>query len=356
MSKKSVIIFWILALVAFFLFISLVSNILLPFVVALIAAYFLDPAADKLEEIGLSRTIATLVITLIFFWSLVLVGFLTIPLLYEEIVKFVQKVPEYVGIFNEKVLPEFSKLMQKIDPESIDNAKKAASDLSSHVFSFVGKVMGSAWNSGLALVNLFSLFFITPVVTFYMLRDWDKMMEKLENYLPPLYKPTILDQLSKIDTTLSAYIRGQTNVCIILGVFYSVALSFKGLDFALFIGMGTGLLSFIPYVGVIFGFIAGLLVAFFQYGGDWTNMAVVALIFISGQIIEGNFITPKLVGDKVGLHPVWIIFGMLCGASLFGFVGILIAIPVTAIIGVLARFFLEKYLDSKIYNLKETDE
>ena len=187
---------------------------------------------------GLSRTSATLAITLIFFWSIFLVGFLVLPLFYEEIVKFVQKVPEYVEVFNTKIMPEFSKLFQKLDPTSIDGAKEAVSEISGYVLSFIGKAVSGVWSSGLAFVNLFSLFFITPVVTFYMLRDWDKMMARLENYLPPLYKPTILEQLRKIDTTLSAYIRGQTNVCVILGVFYSVALSFAGLDFALFIGMG----------------------------------------------------------------------------------------------------------------------
>lgn len=351
MSKKNLMIFWIVTISLLFIFISLVSNILLPFVVALIAAYFLDPAADKLEEIGLSRTLATLTITMIFFWTIVLVGFLVVPLLYEEIIKFVQKVPEYVKIFNEKILPEFSKLLEKLDPESIENAKNSVSSISGYIFSFIGKAIGGVWNSGIAVINIFSLLFITPVVTFYMLRDWDKMMAKLENYLPPAYKPTILDQLKKIDITLSGYIRGQTNVCIILGLYYSIALSFKGLDFAIFIGFGTGLLSFIPYVGIIFGFIAGMLVAFFQYG-DWLNIAIVAAIFVSGQVIEGTFVTPKLVGDKVGLHPVWIIFGMLCGATLFGFVGILLAIPVTAVIGVLWRFGLERYLESKIYNVE----
>ena len=355
MSRKNVIVFWLVTIVALFLFLSLVSNILLPFVVAVIAAYFLDPAADKLEDFGLSRTLATLTITVIFFWSILLVGFLIVPLFYEEIVKFIQKIPEYVDIFNTKIMPEFSKLLEKLDPSSIEGAKEAASNISGQVFGFIGKAIGGLWNSGLALVNLFSLFFITPVVTFYMLRDWDKMMERIENYLPPLYKPTILEQLKKIDITLSGYIRGQTNVCLILGVFYSISLSLIGLDFALLIGMGTGLLSFIPYVGVVFGFIAGLLVAFLQYG-DWINIGIVACIFIAGQIIEGNFITPKLVGDRVGLHPAWIIFGMLCGATLFGFVGILLAIPITAVIGVLVRFSLERYLESRLYNVEQCDK
>ena len=175
-------------------------------------------------------------------------------------------------------------------------------------------------------------------------------MAKINTWLPPAYAPTIREQIRLIDNALSGYIRGQTNVCLLLGTFYAIGLSLVGLDFGLFIGLGTGLLSFIPYVGIMFGLVVGLIVAFFQFG-DMTHISIVLGIFVLGQIIEGNFITPKLVGDKVGLHPVWIIFGMLAGAALFNFIGILLAVPVTAMIAVLVRFGLNKYLNSGFYAL-----
>ena len=203
--------------------------------------------------------------------------------------------------------------------------------------------------STLAVVNVLLLIFITPIVTFYILLDWHKITNKVESWFPKAHTKTIKEQLSYVDTALSGYIRGQTNVCLLLGAFYAVGLSLAGLDFGLFIGLATGILSFIPYVGILFGVTIGMMVALFQFG-DSIHLLLVFAIFVVGQFIEGNFITPKLVGDKVGLHPVWIIFGMLSGAALFDFVGVLLAVPVTAVLGVIVRFAMKKYLSSPIYS------
>ena len=200
----------------------------------------------------------------------------------------------------------------------------------------------------MALLNVLSLLFITPIVTFYILKDWDKMMAKVQSWLPTKHAPVILEQCQKIDRTLSGYIRGQTNVCLLLGVFYAIGLTMAGLEFGLFVGLATGILSFIPYVGMMFGVAVGLAIAFFQFG-DLYHMAIIFGIFMVGQALEGSVISPYLVGEKVGLHPVWIIFGLLSGGAIFGFVGILIAVPVTAAIGVLACFFMDQYLGSTLY-------
>ena len=274
---------------------------------------------------------------------------LIVPLLYDQFISMIHKTPEYVHMFNEKVLPSFASVIDTLDPDALDKAKMALSNVSVYMFQFFAKMAGNIWNSGIAIVNLLSLIFITPIVTFYMLRDWDKIIKKINGWLPPKHASVIQEQVLLIDCTLSGYIRGQTNVCLLLGTFYAIGLTAVGLDFGFFIGMATGILSFIPYVGMLFGFTIGMIIAFFQFGVDWTSIVMVASIFVIGQFIEGNFITPKLVGDKVGLHPVWIMFGMLAGAAIFGLTGILLAVPVTAVLGVLVRFFLNQYLKSPFY-------
>ena len=205
------------------------------------------------------------------------------------------------------------------------------------------------WESGLALLNLLSLVFITPIVAFYLLRDWDRIIERVKNWLPRAYADDILEQARQIDETLAGFVRGQGLVCLILAVYYSVILSVVGLEFGLIVGIGAGLISFVPFVGAISGFVAGLGLAVFQFD-SWAWVGVVAAIFVVGQVLEGNVLTPKLVGERVGLHPVWVIFGALAGGALFGFVGVLIAVPVTAVVGVLMRYALGQYLDSRLYH------
>lgn len=353
MNSKDRILFWILGFIVVGLFLSTVSEILLPFVVALIFAYFLDPAADKIEDLGASRTVATLLITATFFIVVIILAILMVPLLYDQFVAMTNKIPEYIKLANDTLLPSITILLERLDPDAVANAKKSLSEVSVYIFEFLAQLAGNIWNSGIAIVNILSLIFITPIVTFYMLRDWDRIVEKVNGWLPPKHAKTIRTQAKEIDRTLAGYIRGQTNVCILLGTFYAIGLTAAGLDFGLFIGMATGILSFIPYVGLLVGFVFGMVIAFFQFA-DLTDVLIIAAIFIVGQILEGNFVAPKLVGDKVGLHPVWIIFGMLAGASIFGFTGILLAIPVTAIIGVLTRFSLNQYLKSPLYKEVES--
>lgn len=351
MKTKDKVLLWLLVIGGVIGFLYLIKGMLLPFVVALIVAYFLDPAVDRLETWRLPRVMASTFIIAAFFSIVGVVILLVTPLLHDQFIAFSIKVPLYANVLNEKILPEITRFLYRIDPEALENAKKVVSNFSSQILQFFVNFLGNIWNSGLAVINLLSLVFITPIVTFYMLRDWDLMIRKVNSLLPPRYAPAIREQARNIDRTLAGYIRGQTQVCLILGTFYALGLSVVGLDFGLFVGLVTGVLSFIPYVGMLFGTLIGLFIAFFQFG-TIVGISKVALIFILGQVIEGNFITPKLVGDKVGLHPVWIIFGMLAGAAIFGFVGILLAVPVTAVTGVLVRFMLEKYMGSPLYKGK----
>jgi predicted PurR-regulated permease PerM len=200
----------------------------------------------------------------------------------------------------------------------------------------------------MAIANLLSLFFITPVVTFYLLRDWDRIVAKIDALLPRQHAGVIRAQSREIDTTLAGFARGQATVCLILATYYATALMIAGLPFGLVVGMAAGLLTFIPYLGAIGGFVIAFGIALVNFDG-WSGPIAVAAIFAAGQVVEGNVLTPKLVGDRVGLHPVWIIFALLAGGTLFGFLGLLLAVPVSAGIGVLVRFALSRYLASPVY-------
>ncbi len=341
-------ILWGAALILVGLLIGHISSILLPFVVGILVAYFLDPVVDALEERKVSRTLGSFFIVTTFSVSLLLVAAFLFPLLLEQFIALLSRVPEYAKNLNEKFGPQVTALLDGLNGNVITNLEKTVADISGYILRFTGKILEELWQSGVAVINILALIFVSPVVAFYLLRDWDDFKKHIDNLLPRPYAPIIREQLTQIDRTLSAYIRGQLSVCVLLGIFYAIGLLLVGLDFGLFIGLGTGILSFIPYVGMLFGMALGVGVAFFQFG-DIFHVALVLGIFMIGQVIEGNFVTPNIVGNKVGLHPVWMIFAMLAGGALFGFTGVLIAIPVAAVIGVLVRFFTSEYKKSKLY-------
>lgn len=348
MSAKERIILWLIMIVGLGVFLAQISSVLLPFVVAGIMAYFLDPAVDRLERMGMSRVLATSTILGSFLAVLVIAGLLLVPLMYHQFLDFSQKIPEYLAYLQKNLIPRASRFLVRANAVSATDLQDALSNVSGAALGFIGEMLRNIWQSGMALVNLFSLIFITPIVTFYILRDWDKIVTRIDKLLPRIHAEEIRQQCRLIDKALSGYIRGQTNVCLLLGTFYAIGLSLAGLQFGFLIGFFTGILSFIPYVGMLVGTVTGLAVAFFQFD-NVIDVAIVAGVFIAGQILEGNFVTPKLVGDKVGLSPVWLIFGMLAGAALFGFIGILIAVPITAILGVLTKFLISKYMQSSLY-------
>lgn len=340
--------FWLTLGLLFFIFIYLVRGVLLPFVLGTLIAYFLDPAADKLEKWKFSRTLATTTIILSFFIIIGLLSLLIIPTLAHQIAGLVTDLPTYLVEIETKYEKQVFGWIGTLPESYMDNIKNAASNFSGIMVKFAGDMAGGLFQSGMAIINILSLILITPVVAFYLLRDWDVIKIRFFALLPRKYEKTIREQLLLIDDTLAGFIRGQINVCLLLGAFYAIGLSLVGLKFGILIGIMTGILVILPYVGLIFGMGVGLTIAFFQFG-TLGGMFPILAVFIAGQVIEGNFITPKLVGEKVGLHPVWIIFGLLAGAALFGFVGVLIAVPVSAVIGVLIRFALSRYLTSQYY-------
>jgi predicted PurR-regulated permease PerM len=340
--------FWLALGLLFFVFIYLIKGVLLPFVLGTLIAYFLDPAADKLEKWKLSRGLATAIITLLFFTILISLSVLIIPMIASQLSGLVSDLPSYFVEIEKEYEKEIFSWMHKLPASYMASLKEAISNFSGVMVNMAGDMAGGLFHSGMAIINLLSLILITPVVSFYLLRDWDVIKLRFYALLPRQHEATIREQLSLIDATLAGFIRGQMNVCLILALFYAVGLSIAGLKFGVLIGIATGLLVILPYVGQMFGTLVGLSVAYFQFG-NFSDILPVLGVFVVGQVMEGSFITPKLVGEKVGLHPVWIIFGMLAGAALFGFVGVLIAVPVSAVIGVLTRFAMSRYLASKYY-------
>lgn len=338
------LLFWLLVIFGFFGFIALIDDILLPFVLGILIAYFLDPAADKLESWNLSRGLSASTIILIFFSLVVVVILALAPTLIKQVAGLLADIPHYINRLQTIIMEQMGRL-----PIPIDIQERF--DTESLIGSFVGSGKGIATGllqSGMAFINIVSLLVITPVVAFYLLRDWDKLVARIDELLPRKHADTIRTQLNKIDETLAGFIRGQFNVMLILGAFYAIALLLAGLKYAVIIGLLCGFLIIVPYIGAFIGGVLSTGIALVQFD-DWKQVAIVAGIFVVGQMLEGYALTPKLVGDRVGLHPVWVIFGMLAGASLFGFVGILIAVPVTAIIGVLVRFAIEQYEHSSFY-------
>lgn len=345
-ARQSLI--WGIGLIAFGFALHVLSPILLPFVVGFAVAYFLDPVVQWLDRHDVGRTTATTLVLLSFFSMLVLALVLLIPLLQSQIVDFLEKAPDLFRTLQDRLMGAVSRVTAQIGENDLERLKSAAGSFVGDAVKFAGTLVGKIWSGGLALINLLSLIFISPIVAFYMLRDWEKMVAKVDGWLPRDHAGTIRRLASEADAMVSGFIRGVGLVTLILAAAYATALTLIGLDFGLLIGLLAGFISFIPFVGAAVGFVVGVGVALVQFS-DWTMVAAVAGVFIAGQAIEGNFLTPKLVGERIQLHPVWVIFALLAGGLLFGFLGVLLAVPVGAVIGVLVRFFLGEYLGSRLY-------
>ncbi len=342
------VVFWLVSFALFFILTYLFRGILLPFVAGMATAYFLDPVCDRLERAGLSRTLATTIVTVLFLLLVVAVILLVLPTLAGQLADFLEKAPRYVEVLRGQLTRLIEFLEARVAPEILERAREAALSSATSYAGWITKALGELVTGGVAVANLISLLVITPVVAFYLLRDWDPLVARIDGWLPRQHAEVVREQIAKIDETLAGFVRGQVTVCMILGAFYAVGLTLAGLDFGLVIGLIAGLLTFIPYVGALIGGLLAIGLALVQFD-DWTRVLIVAAIFAVGQAVEGNVLTPKLVGERVGLHPVWVIFALLAGGALFGFVGVLLALPVAAVIGVLVRFTLDQYLQSDIY-------
>lgn len=341
-------VFWLSFLAVFCFLFYVLRSVLLPFVAGIIIGYLLDPFATKFQKMGMNRTLATILVMVLVVLVVVPSLILLFSVIDEQIGRFVSVLPQYAAAWAKKIEPLFVNLQDhfpSFDPEKIREYLR--SNLANGL-KLVLAIIRKLVTSGFALFNLLSLLLVTPVVAFYMLRDWHKFLDKVDSLLPEAYKDSIRQQAKEINRILAGFIRGQLSVCLILGTYYSVGLYMVGLELGVLVGFIAGLISFIPYVGSITGFVVSMGIAFAQFDTMMPIMQVLA-VFMVGQFIEGNFLTPKLVGDNVGLHPVWVMFALLSGGVLLGFLGLMIAVPVAAIIGVLVRHAIINYKQSSLY-------
>ncbi|MGL4489817.1 MAG: AI-2E family transporter [Rhizobiaceae bacterium] len=341
--------FWLGALAAFSFLLWMFAGILLPFVVGMTLAYFLDPVADRLERLGLSRLLASLTILITFIVVFIAFIMLVVPILAAQLVDFGAKLPSYIARLQALATDENMKWLH--DTVGIDAAtiQRNIGSILGQATSIGTTILSSVWTSAGTVVNIASLFVVTPVVAFYVLLDWDRMVDKVDSWVPRDHTQTVRTIGNDINTAIAGFIRGQGLVCIILGLMYATGLILVGLNFGLLIGMAAGLISFIPYIGSIIGLGLALIVAIVQFWPDWVSLMSVVLVFVIGQFIEGNILAPKLVGESIGLHPVWLMFALFAFGSLFGFVGLMIAVPAAAAIAVLVRFAIARYKQSPLY-------
>lgn len=349
MSRREKMLAWVGVIVLSILALYLLRAILLPFVVGFAVAYLLDPAADRLEAVGLSRTLATTVITAAFF--LLVIGLLLVlyPLLESQTVGFMARIPDYVERVRGLALPLIEGGVPGLDIQDIEKMRDIAAGFAKQSVTWLGNAFANVWRGGVALFNFLSLIFVTPVVAFYLIRDWDRIVERMNQLMPRQSAGVVRAQMRLVDEALSGFIRGQGSVALILGILFAVGWSVVGLEFGLLIGLGAGLLAFIPYVGAIIGFGVAFVVAIVQFGLDPLHLGLVAAVFVVGQTLDGLFLTPHLVGGRIGLHPVWVMFALMAGGALVGFVGILLAVPVAAVIAVLVRYAIERYQESELF-------
>ena len=336
--------YWGVATAVLVLALWFLGDVLLPFLLGGAIAYFLDPVADRLERLGLSRTAATVTIAVFGVLAFVIMALLVIPTLIQQALQLFNIAPTLARNLQTFLTDHF--------PSLLDNGsavRKTLTSLGEVVQSRGGELLNSILSSAMTVLNIVVLIVVVPVVSIYMLLDWDRMVDRIDGLLPRDHAPVIRRLASEIDKTLASFIRGMGTVCLILGAYYAIALMLVGLQFGLVVGFVAGLITFIPYLGALIGGALAIGLGLFQFWGDWVSLGLVAGIFVLGQVIEGNILTPRLVGGSVGLHPVWLIFALSVFGTLFGFVGMLVAVPVAAALGVLARFGVEQYTDSRLY-------
>ncbi len=348
-SRRAQIAFW-LALLAVLIFgMWLLGEIMTPFIAGMVLAYFLDPVADWLERLGLPRLLATTIILLMCVVAFVAIFLLLAPLLAEQARLLTEHLP--------RLLQSLAELFDRAAPQWLKDALQRAAArenadagaLAGKAAEWLGSVLKSLLSGTAAVFNFLSLLIITPIVLFYMLNDWDRMIATLDSWLPRDHADEVRAIAIDVDRAMAGFIRGQGTVALVQGTFYAVALMAVGLDFGLLIGLLSGLMSFIPYVGATLGGVLSIGMGLVQFWPDWAMVLLIVFIFAFGQFVEGNFLTPKLVGDSVGLHPVWMMFALMAFGYLFGFVGLLLAVPIAAAIKVILAHALQSYMGSALY-------
>jgi len=347
MSFERQLSFWLATGVVVVGLLWLLSEILLPFVAGMVIAYLLDPVTNRLERLGVNRRLAALLIVGVFVLLLIALALVLVPLLAGQLYALIANIPSYVTRLHTLALGADVPWLREM--LGAGDASKTFNDLVSQAAGWLATFVRSLWSGGRALLSILSLVVVTPVVAYYLICDWPRIVATVEQWIPLTHRELVHKLLGDIDAAIAGFVRGQSGVCLILGSFYAVCLTVVGLNFGLLIGLLAGLISFIPFVGSMTGLVLGVGVAIAQFWPDWAPIVAVLVVFMVGQFIEGYILAPKLVGENVGLHPVWLMFAMFAFGYLFGFVGLLVAVPVAAAIGVLLRFALTRYRASAIY-------
>lgn len=344
--------YWGIAALVLVVVLWVLGDVILPFVLGGAIAYFLDPVADRLERLGVSRGAATAIITIMTTLVFILMALLVIPTLVQQAIALFNTAPQLAQDLQAFLTDRFPSL---VDADS--TLRKSLLAVGEKVQDRGGELLEAVLNSAASIINVVLLFVIVPVVAVYLLYDWDRMIARIDALLPRDHALVIRQLAGEIDSVLASFIRGMGTVSLILGTYYAVTLMALGLQFGLVVGFIAGALTFIPYVGAILGGALAIGLGLFQFWGEWITLGLVAAVFVSGQVAEGNILTPKLVGSSVGLHPVWLIFALSVFGTLFGFVGMLVAVPVAAALGVVTRFAIGQYMGSRLYRgLDSQDE
>jgi predicted PurR-regulated permease PerM len=327
----------------------LFSAILTPFVLAACIAYFIDPPVTKLERVGVPRGLAAFLLILGLAALCLLAVLLLYPLLIAQIGVLIARLPAYVVGIGRLVQDALNRAQEAFGPEVVDaQLRDLAVRQAGAMVTFLGTAVGRLIGGGVALFNVFTLVVVTPVVAFYLLRDWPRILRRVDSWLPRRSADVTRQLAADTDRVLAAWLRGQLLCCLVLALFYAAGLQLVGLELGLIVGLMSGLLSFIPYIGSITGFVTALLLAAAQFG-TWQGVGLVAGVFVIGNFVEGYVIYPRLLGNRVELHAVWVIFALFAGGVAFGFLGVLLAVPMAAAIGVVARYWLRRYLESPLY-------
>ncbi len=349
MRVERQVLFWLSALILLIMAALVLRSVLLPFVAGMVIAYALNPLADRLGAWGLPRIWASAIVVVLLMVGLIAAVVFLVPIIANQVQQFAEALPAELERVRGAVEDSARTRLGSRFTDFQGWLDGAMAELSRNWASVIGFLAQSVWAQGRALISFASLLLITPVVVFYLLVDWHPMIAKIDGWLPRDHAPTIRRLALEINAAVSAFIRGQGLVCLILGSLYAVGLSWAEIPYGLIIGLGAGLLSFVPFVGFALGLVTASVVALAQYWPETLPLLKVVAVFGTGQALDSGLLSPRIVGPKVGLHPVWLIFALFVFAYLFGFVGVLVAVPVAAAIAVLVRFALEVYLSSSIY-------
>lgn len=349
LSFRQHVLFWTAIFVFVIAAMWLLGEVLLPFVAGMVLAYLLNPLTNRVQALGMPRWIAALIIVTLVVLAFVLLILLIVPIIGAQLAAFIEDLPGYIKRLQALLTDPSRPWLSRLVGERFMGADKPAGELVAQGAALGTAFLAKVWSGGTAVVSIFSLLVITPIVAFYFIVDWPRIIAWMDRLVPRPEHDTVVALAREADRAISGFVRGQTLVCVLLGLFYALSLSLTGLNFGLLIGLLSGLISFIPYVGSLTGFFLATGIAVAQFWPEWMWIAIVAGIFLFGQFIEGNILVPKLVGDSVGLHPLWLMFALFAFGYLFGFVGLLLAVPLAAAIGVLVRFAVRRYLDSPLY-------